>query len=150
MSASATTTANPRWLFGSATDWMLGCGGVYAIALAAQLAMGADLQRWVPGGAMVLLFSLPHYGATLLRGYERREDRQRYWLFVVPITIALGVLFVAGLQWGLLGSLLLTLYLTWSPWHYSGRTTDLPDARWPAGESLRAVRRSGCSGGPSC
>ena len=74
---------------------------------------------------MVVLFSLfvsgPDYGATILRVYEHRGDRRKYAFFAVWATVALCGLFVSGLHSALIGSLLVTVYATWSPWHYSGQ-----------------------------
>jgi len=70
---------------------------------------------------LTLVFGTPHYGATLLRVYEARETRQRYAFFGLWVTLALLAVYVAAIHAPLVGSLVLTLYLTWSPWHYSGQ-----------------------------
>ena len=119
------TSPSRSWLYGPAPDLLLGCGLVYLLALGLQAAVGADLALYVPGGVLVLLFSLPHYGATLIRVYENPTDRHRYWLFAIPVSFMLVMLLVAGLQRAWLGSLILTVYLTWSPWHYSGQNYGL-------------------------
>jgi Flp pilus assembly protein TadD len=110
------------WLFGSGTDLLLGCGlGSMAIMLV-QVGLGEQqLSRWVPGALLVLLFSLPHYGATLIRVYEDPADRRKYRVFSVAATLLVFGAFVASLYGQLFGSLLLTVYLTWSPWHYTGQ-----------------------------
>ena len=63
----------------------------------------------------------PHYGATLLRVYEQRHDRQRYAFFAVWVTLAAIGLFLLSLSDAVLGSWLLTIYMTWSPWHFAGQ-----------------------------
>lgn len=109
------------WLFGPATDLLLGCGlGSIAISVAMGFQAHA-IALWVPGALLVLLFSLPHYGATLLRVYELPEDRRRYSFFAIGVTTLLAIGFIAGLGNAFLGSLILTVYLTWSPWHYTGQ-----------------------------
>ena len=109
------------WLYGPIPDLLLGCG-VGSIAVTAALAWwGAGVRALIPGALLVLVFSLPHYGATLLRVYELPAERRKYALFAVWATLFIGVSFVVGLQSALLGSLILTLYLTWSPWHYTGQ-----------------------------
>ncbi len=121
--ATAAGPANPQsgWLFGPATDLFLGCGlGSIAISLALVFQAEA-ISLWVPGALLVLLFSLPHYGATLLRVYELPEDRRRYSLVAVGATTLLAMAFIGGLQSAFFGSLVLTIYLTWSPWHYTGQ-----------------------------
>lgn len=120
-----TSSAAPRpWLFGATTDLLFGCGLVATLAFAA-LSVDGDAVRavlpmaWTP--LLVLLTGIPHYGATLLRVYEHRADRRRYVVFSGYVTAALVVAFVAGAYQVAIGSWLLTLYLTWSPWHYSGQ-----------------------------
>jgi hypothetical protein len=68
---------------------------------------------------------MPHYGATLLRVYERREDRRRYALFAVWASLLVWGVFAIGVHHALVGSLFLTLYVTWSPWHYTGQNYGL-------------------------
>lgn len=118
MSANASPT---RWLFGPVPDLLLGCGVGYLLLAALHLAIGAALPASIPGGLLILLFSLPHYGATLVRVYESAEDRARYRVLAVHATLALAIVFVASLHVTLVGSLVLTIYLTWSPWHYTGQ-----------------------------
>ncbi|MCS5636287.1 MAG: hypothetical protein NZ990_07200 [Myxococcota bacterium] len=110
------------WLHGPFRDLAFGCG-LFSMAMMLALAgFGSTvIQAWFPIGAIVLLFSLPHYGATLLRVYEEKEDRVRYFFVAVPVTLAMVAVFVVGVEWTYFGSLVLTLYLTWSPWHYTGQ-----------------------------
>ncbi len=120
--------ASSRWLHGRAADLLLGCGLWYVLAFAALCFLGDDLRR--AGGPMVLAFlvlalSTPHYGATLLRVYERRADRRAYRFFAIWATAAIALAFAVGVHVGLVGSLLVTLYLTWSPWHYTGQNYGL-------------------------
>jgi hypothetical protein len=115
--------AKRRWLFGPAPDLLLGCGLWYMLLFAVALAIG-DVRRVTPdflAPLLVLLFSTPHYGATILRVYEQRAERRRYAIFSVWATLAIAAWFVAGQHSAAAGSWLLTLYLTWSPWHYTGQ-----------------------------
>src|SRR5206468_3978265 len=61
------------------------------------------------------------YGATLMRVYERRADRRSYVLFSVWATLLVVAAFVAGVYAPLVASWLFTIYITWSPWHYTGQ-----------------------------
>jgi hypothetical protein len=117
-----------RWLWGPATDLLLGCGLAYAAVFVAMLFVGREMQAWIPLGLLPLgslLLGTPHYGATILRAYDRRQDRQRYWLFTVYATAFIFAVFLVGLHVPLLGSITYTLYLTWSPWHYAGQNFGL-------------------------
>jgi hypothetical protein len=125
--AEPASAATP-WLFGPASDLLLGCGGLYLLLVVALTFAGPALRALQPEFVFafgVLLLSAPHYGATLLRVYERRADRRSYWLFSVWSSLAVALLFVAGVYFPALGTLLFTLYLTWSPWHYSGQNYGL-------------------------
>jgi hypothetical protein len=121
--------ASGGWLYGASTDLLLGAGVGYlvSIPLLALLSKVWGVGEWPL--ALIALLSLfisgPHYGATILRVYEHRRDRRRYALFAVWATIALCVLFVLGLHSVLVGSLLVTLYVSWSPWHFSGQNYGL-------------------------
>jgi hypothetical protein len=115
--------AKRRWLFGPAPDLLLGCGLWYVLLFAVAFATG-DSRAFMPdflAPLLVLLFSTPHYGATILRVYEQRAERRRYALFSVWATLAIAAWFVAGQHSAAAGSWLLTLYLSWSPWHYTGQ-----------------------------
>jgi tetratricopeptide (TPR) repeat protein len=130
MSAAAgSPSASPgltgrRWLFGPAADLVLGCGLGYAVLFAAQTLAGDAMRAWMPFALLpllTLLISGPHYGATLLRVTQRPEDRRKYGAFTLVVTLVLGLAFFLGLRSALLGSWILTVYLTWSPWHYTGQ-----------------------------
>ena len=122
----STTERSPatRWLTGPWSDLLFGCGLIYLVPFAVLCADGPALRDALPLSLtpfLVLLTGVPHYGATLLRVYENRADRVRYAFFAIFTTLAIGAAFVAGLYQVAVGSWLLTIYLTWSPWHYSGQ-----------------------------
>jgi hypothetical protein len=136
MSASATALPPPRaeartsagWLYGPVPDLLIGCGAGYTALLALLCFYGPAVRAELAPGVLpflTVLIGAPHYGATLLRVYERREDRRAYALFAVHTTVLLAAAFVVSTRWMLLGSLLLTLYITWSPWHYTGQNYGL-------------------------
>ena len=125
---SAATIRTPgrdsRWLFGPAADLSLGCGLLYAAFFVAQVVAGPELRSWLPLTLLpflTLVLGSPHYGATLLRVYATRADRRRYFFFAVWVSLLVLVAFVVGLHVPFVGSLILTLYLSWSPWHYSAQ-----------------------------
>jgi tetratricopeptide (TPR) repeat protein len=123
--STSASGARDGWLYGRGTDLLLGAGVGYLVSIP-MLAVASDLWEvagWsIAASALLSLFiSGPHYGATILRVYERRDDRRKYALFAVWATLALCALFVVGLHDALVGSILITLYATWSPWHFSGQ-----------------------------
>lgn len=120
--AAALPAAPDRWFFGRGPDLLLGCGVWYAAVFVAMSVSGGSIREALPFGIAFLpinLVSSAHYGATALRAYERAEDRRTYALFTLWTTVLLGACFVVGLASVEAGSWLLTVYLTWSPWHYA-------------------------------
>jgi tetratricopeptide (TPR) repeat protein len=131
------------WLFGPVCDLLFGCGLAYAAVFAIQCVAGAELRALVPLAALpvaTLLVSTPHYGATLLRVYDdAREWRSHVWVAVWG-TVALCVLFWLGLRSAAIGTGVVTLYLTWSPWHYSAQNY---------GVALLLLRKRGATVSPA-
>ena len=120
----ATARTDPRWLFGPATDLVFGCGLAYGVLFLLQVFAGPQMRQVFPleyQPLLAVMLGMPHYGATLVRVYERREERRKYALFAVHATLLLAVWFLVGLRVAAIGSLLVTIYFTWSPWHYSGQ-----------------------------
>ncbi len=127
---AAASPASRRWLFGPIPDLLLGCGGAYVLFAAGLTIVSnqsAAIAASVPFASVILglLTNTPHYGATILRVYENRKSRRRYAVFAVHATLILAVLFVLGLENLWLGSLLITLYFSWSPWHFAGQNFGL-------------------------
>jgi tetratricopeptide (TPR) repeat protein len=125
------------WLFGAFPDLVLGCGLGYGLVFLIFSIGGAPLRVAQPLFVVPLLSVLlsgPHYGATLLRVYERREDRRAYALFSVWATLLIIGLFTLSIYNGVVASLFFTVFITWSPWHYTGQNYGL---------SLMFLRRGG-------
>src|SRR5262245_29554247 len=123
---SSSADARRGWLVGPLPDLFLGCGLGYVVLVAAVAVLNPDmaaLQGWMP--LVILVTGVPHYGATLLRAYSTAEARRRYAFHAVHLTALLWALFVAAVYQPALASLLITLYLTWSPWHYAGQNYGL-------------------------
>ncbi len=120
----ATSPQSSPWLFGPLPDLLLGCGLLYVVLFAVFAVGGAAVRDVQPGfllPLLVLLLSTPHYGATLLRVYERREDRRSYFLFSLWASLAIFVAFAIASHVTGVAVFMVTLYLTWSPWHYTGQ-----------------------------
>jgi len=116
------------WLFGPFPDLLFGCGVLYALLFGLFSVAGAELRALQPQllfPLLVLVFGTPHYGATLLRVYEKRRDRRAYVLFSLWATLAVAALFALSLWWGPAATFFVTLYLSWSPWHYTGQNYGL-------------------------
>ena len=129
---SADVQARPsreEWLFGRGMDLLVGCGLGYIlfvpILLYLETSTGATKWPAILIVVMSMFANSPHFGATIVRVYDAREDRRKYAVFSVYITILLAVLLVASTHSVWLASLLITVYLTWSPWHFSGQNYGL-------------------------
>jgi len=113
-----------RWLFGPASDLLLGCGLLYLLFFLLLAAQGNTIEALFPLSVtplIALFLSVPHYGSTLLRVYETRQSRQKYQFFSVYLSGAILLWFVVSIYSSTAGTLLLTLYMIWSPWHYMGQ-----------------------------
>ena len=115
------------WIYGPWLDLVVGCGAwSLPLLLLAYFSMASSTRAWsVAFYALALLFNYPHYMATIYRAYHRVEDLQKYRVFTVYTTALLLLTGLLSHFW--LGILpwIFTLYLTWSPWHYSGQNYGL-------------------------
>jgi tetratricopeptide (TPR) repeat protein len=74
---------------------------------------------------LALFFNYPHYMATIYRAYHRAEDFQKYRIFTVHTTALIVFTLFLSHFWLRLLPWIFTIYLTWSPWHYSGQNYGL-------------------------
>jgi cytochrome c-type biogenesis protein CcmH/NrfG len=128
--AASAMRPNPGgWLFGRTTDLLLGAGLGYLlfipILVGISVATGATRWPMLLAAAIGMLLNAPHYGATVIRVYGSREDRGKYVFFSVYATVALALVFIAASRSVWVATLLITAYLTWSPWHFSGQNYGL-------------------------
>jgi hypothetical protein len=116
--------SDKRWLQGPVADVVLGGGLLYVPVLLVLLVGGPGVREAMPFFAvplLLLLFSAPHIGATLVRVYERPADRQAYSLFAFWATALIAILCVASFFVQGVGSVFITIYLTIVPWHFTGQ-----------------------------
>ena len=115
-----------RWVFGPIPDLMLGCGLGYVVLIAILPWVPLELQTLALVGTVgSLVIGAPHYGATLMRVYRHAEDRRKYAFFTVYLSLIVWLWFGVGLYDVRVGSALITLYFTWSPYHYTGQNYGL-------------------------
>jgi len=115
------------WIYNPWLDLIVGCGAWSApLLLVAYLAASSNTLAWsVAFYGLAFVFNYPHYMATLYRAYHTSEDFHKYRVFTVHITalavatLILSHFWIRALPW------IFTLYLTWSPWHYSGQNYGL-------------------------
>src|SRR5437660_8907240 len=121
------TAASPLWVYNQWLDLIVGCGAWSApLLLLAYFTAASNVVIWSAGFyALALFFNYPHYTATLYRAYHRAEDVRKYRIFTVHITAIVALTLLLSHFWFRALPLIFTLYLTWSPWHYSGQNYGL-------------------------
>jgi len=120
-------TNSSLWIYNPTFDLIVGCGAWSApLLLLGYFAGNSNAATWsVVFYALALVFNYPHYMATIYRAYHTQEDFNKYRVFTVHITglvlltLLLSHFFRQALPW------IFTLYLCWSPWHYSGQNYGL-------------------------
>lgn len=112
------------WIFGPLPDLLLGSGLLYLLFIGGMILGGTAAREAISpnwGSLLILIVSGAHYGATLLRVYEHEAERNAYRIFTVYGSGLMLAVLIGALYSPLAGSALITLYLTWSPWHYTGQ-----------------------------
>ncbi len=128
MSAAAipAPTTVPRkspWLVGPMVDILIGCGAwTIPLLVATRLAETSQVIAVSFFFYFLTIFcNNPHYMATIYRAYGTRADFSKYRFFTVYLT-ALLILTAVGAHFApVVLPILFTVYLTWSPWHYTGQ-----------------------------
>lgn len=138
MGATAASTA-PRpspWIFGPTVDLLVGCGAwslpllVLTYYLSQRDAVTLSFAFYFLG----VFCNQPHYMATVYRAYHTPTDFNQYRFFTIYVTVFILLTAVIVHLAPALFPWLLTFYLTWSPWHYTGQNY---------GISMMLIRRTG-------
>ena len=125
MNSPAPAVGRPvnRWIFRPSLDLLVGCGAWSLPLLALTFYLS---QREAVYMSFVFYFlgvfcNQPHYMATVYRAYRTPEDFNRYRFFTLYVTVFIGLTALVVHLAPALFPWLLTVYLTWSPWHYTGQ-----------------------------
>jgi tetratricopeptide (TPR) repeat protein len=128
-SQQAATPASPKspWIYGPAIDLLAGCGAWSApLLLLAFYAAHANAYGWtVAFYFLALLFNYPHFMATVYRAYHKQSEFAKYKTFTVHTALLLALAGVAAHVWYAVLPWIFTLYICWSPWHYTGQNFGL-------------------------
>ena len=124
---SAKAPTNASWIYNPWLDLIVGCGAWSApLLVLAYLSVVSNTLTWsIAFYVLALFFNYPHYMATIYRAYHREADFNRYRIFTVNITFLVLVTAVLSHFWIRALPWIFTLYLTGSPWHYSGQNYGL-------------------------
>src|SRR5271165_1558494 len=144
-SSEAAAPASP-WIYGPWLDLTVGCGAWSApLLLVSYLSIASNARAWsVAFYVLALFFNYPHYMATIYRAYHREEDFHKYRIFTVHLTGLILLTLILAHSWARILPWIFTIYLTWSPWHYSGQNYGLfmMFARRAGAKPSEAVRRA--------
>ena len=134
------------WIYNPWLDLIVGCGAWSApLLLVSYLSLASSARTWsVVFYALALFFNYPHYMATIYRAYRRAEDFHKYRIFTVHITALVVLTLLLSHHWLRILPWIFTIYLTWSPWHYSGQNYGLfmMFARRAGADPSKSVRRA--------
>ena len=123
----STPSPGGGWIHGPALDLIVGCGAWSApLLLIAGVSAASTTRTWaVVFYLLALAFNYPHYMATVYRAYHTRAEFAKYRIFTLHLTGLLALVAVASHAWPALLPWIFTLYVTWSPWHYTGQNFGL-------------------------
>ena len=115
------------WIYRPWIDLTVGCGAWSAPLLLAGFYFANSYERgWsVAFYFLALLSNYPHFMATVYRAYHTRGEFEKYRLYTVHVALLLVVAGVVTHLWYPLLPWIFTLYICWSPWHYSGQNFGL-------------------------
>src|SRR5271169_2229390 len=124
--AQSAAAQNP-WIYRPWIDLTVGCGAWSAPLLLAGFYFSNSYNRgWtVAFYFLALLSNYPHFMATVYRAYHTREEFQKYRIYTVHVALLLGLAGVVTHVWYGLLPWIFTLYICWSPWHYTGQNFGL-------------------------
>jgi tetratricopeptide (TPR) repeat protein len=126
VSAAAPQASSP-WIYRPWLDLIVGCGAWSAplLAIAAWLTPSHTHGWAVAFYLLAIIFNYPHFMATIYRAYHTREQFEKYKFFTLHLTLLMAVTAVMLHASYRLVPWVFTLYICWSPWHYSGQNYGL-------------------------
>jgi tetratricopeptide (TPR) repeat protein len=122
----AESTQRP-WIYRPSVDLLIGCGAWSApLLLLAFYAPSGYSRAWaVAFYSLALLFNYPHFMATVYRAYHTHTEFEKYRIFTLHVALLLALAGVLAHVWFPLLPWIFTLYICWSPWHYTGQNFGL-------------------------
>ena len=115
------------WIYRPWLDLLVGCGAWSAPLLGVAMWMNpTHAHGWaVAFYLLAIVFNYPHFMATIYRAYHTRADFEKYKFVTLHVTLLVvltGIVLHASPR---LFPWVFTLYICWSPWHYSGQNYGL-------------------------
>ena len=125
----STPSARPQspWIYRPWIDLTVGCGAWSAPLLLAGFYFANSYgHAWsVAFYFLALLSNYPHFMATVYRAYHTRDEFEKYRIYTVHVALLLILAGVLTHVWYGLLPWIFTLYICWSPWHYTGQNFGL-------------------------
>jgi tetratricopeptide (TPR) repeat protein len=128
---------NPAlWVYNPWLDMIVGCGAWSApLVLLSYLSLAASALQWaIAFYVLAFVINYPHYTATMQRALHCSDQSDKFRRFALYLTLLAAGMLVVAHSWTRALPWIFTLYLTWSPWHYSGQNY---------GVFMRFARRAG-------
>ena len=115
------------WIYRPWLDLLVGCGGWSAplLLLAFYSAQSFSRASVFVFYFLALLFNYPHFMAAVYRAYHTHSEFAKYRIFTVHVALLLVLAGVLAHLWYPLLPWIFTLYICWSPWHYTGQNFGL-------------------------
>ena len=123
---TAPASGGSPWIYRPWVDLLIGCGGWSAPLLLTAWIAASRAREWsFAFYFLALIFNYPHFMATIYRAYRTRQEFQKYRIFTLHITVLLVLTAILAHADFRLVPWVFTLYIDWSPWHYSGQNYGL-------------------------
>ena len=108
-------------------DMIVGCGAWSGpLLLLTSFSIASSALKWsIAFYVLALFINYPHYAATLQCALHRSDQSDKFRQFAVYLTVLAAAMLVVAHSWPRALPWIFTLYLTWSPWHYSGQNYDV-------------------------
>jgi len=105
----------------------VGCGAWSApLLLLSSYVAASKASAWSFAFYMLALFlNYPHFMATVYRAYHSYDEFAKYRRFTVHLALLLACAGLIAHLWYPLLPWIFTLYICWSPWHYTGQNFGL-------------------------
>src|SRR6516165_5736758 len=127
LAPSKDTSTPSSWIYGPSIDLVVGCGAWSApLLLVTSYVSGSKAAGWSFAFYMLaLFFNYPHFMATVYRAYHSYDEFAKYRFFTVHVALLLACAGLIAHLWYPLLPWIFTLYICWSPWHYTGQNFGL-------------------------
>jgi tetratricopeptide (TPR) repeat protein len=125
--AGYSTRSSAPWIHRPWVDLLVGCGAWSApLLLVSKYVSPHSTATWsFVFYVLALLFNYPHFMATVYRAYHTYDEFSKYRYFTVHVALLLACAGLIAHLWHPLLPWIFTLYICWSPWHYTGQNFGL-------------------------